>query len=88
MRKTSFAPEKRDAEREKRSVSEDSDPYDPEDGKDLLTAYMANVAQYRRESRSVDDEEEEDDGELNFIVFTFFLSERKKFKIVEKKIIQ
>ena len=88
MRKTSFAPEKRDAEREKRSVSEDSDPYDPEDGKDLLTAYMANVAQYRRESRSVDDEEEEDDGELSFIVFTFFLSEREKFKIVEKKVIQ
>lgn len=63
MHKTSFAPEKRDADREKRSVSEDSDPYDPEDGKDLLTAYMANVAQYRRQTRSVDDEEEEDDGE-------------------------
>ena len=64
MRKTSFAPEKRDADREKRSVSEDSDPYDPEDGKDLLTAYMANVAQYRRQTRSVDDDEEEDDGKL------------------------
>lgn len=62
LRKTSFAPEKRDADREKRSVSEDSDPYDPEDGKDLLAAYMANVAQYRRETRSVDEEEEEDEG--------------------------
>ncbi|XP_066934660.1 microtubule-associated protein futsch-like isoform X2 [Clytia hemisphaerica] len=63
LRKTSFAPEKRDAEREKRSVSEDSDPFDPEDGKDLLTAYMANVAQYRRQTRSVDDDEEEEDDD-------------------------
>lgn len=62
LKKTAFISETRDADRDKRSIDEDSDPYDPEDGKELLTAYMANVDLYKRQTRSVDEDEEEDDG--------------------------
>ena len=62
LKKTNFGPDKREVERAKRSIDEDSDPYDPDDGKDLLMAYMSNVDLYKRQVRSVDDEEEDDDG--------------------------
>ncbi|XP_057316900.1 uncharacterized protein LOC130657922 isoform X8 [Hydractinia symbiolongicarpus] len=61
LQKTNFGLDKRDAEREKRSIDEDSDPYDPDNGKDLLAAYLANVDAYKRQVRSVDDDEEDED---------------------------
>jgi len=62
LQKTNFERYRRNSEKEKRSISEDFDPYDPDDGKDLLKAYMSNVEAYNRQVRSVDDEEEDDDA--------------------------
>lgn len=63
LHKSSYARSKReDSEKEKRSIDEDSELYDPGDGKELLAAYLSNVDLYNRQTRSVDDEEEDDDG--------------------------
>ncbi|XP_065660774.1 uncharacterized protein LOC100198865 isoform X4 [Hydra vulgaris] len=61
IHKTNFGIEKRDSEREKRAIDEDSESYDPNNGRDLLVAYMQNVDLYRRQVRSVDEEEEDYD---------------------------
>ena len=63
MQRTNFGiDKKREAEKQKRSLDEDSDPYDPENGKDLLVAYLGNVAAYRRQVRSIDEDDDDDDG--------------------------
>jgi hypothetical protein len=60
MKHRRFGQEKTTKEKMKRSLNEDSDPYDPEDGKDLLVAYLGNMAAYRRQVRSIDDDEDDE----------------------------
>ncbi len=61
LRKTQVVDPGKHKPKEKRSIEVGDDSWvNLDNGKDLLVAYLGGIADYRRQTRSVDDEDEDD----------------------------
>ena len=61
LKRTEIVDPSKHKDKEKRSIEIDQDNFvDLDNGKDLLVAYLGGISDYRRQTRSVKDEEDED----------------------------